>query len=247
MNRTSLILTAVLVVSQHLVAQQDTVRTVETSTTAPKEETVTISEEYYSSLRDYRAKYLELKPKYDRLDSIHGKSMVELGRLRRQSTRDESDIQNLKKELEATNIWLVNVASNFLYIPYEAYSVELIALPAFEAVTDRMLREKHNVRYDLLKNYKKHVEELRDFLVNLERELKFAGKYEAMGALTKMKQSSFYSAYQRLGEVMKDVYIGKKVLEVERQLEVFDGNTHGLNVKDIIDELNACLKTQEGL
>lgn len=104
------------------------------------------------------------------------------------------------------------------------------------------------MRYNLLKSYKDHIEELRDFLVNKDKDLEhFAGKEQAMEVLNDMKQKNFYAEYEGLGDSMKYTYLGKKIIEVERQLKNFDGSTHKLKVKDIIAELDACIKTQGGL
>ena len=227
----------------------------ETSVAMHEGISVTISVADLSELQGYKAKYNDLlskydtlKSEYDSLDIAHRKDVAELNNLSRQSSQEKNRIQNLEKEMEATNNKLINMAANFLFIPYEAYGIEKIAIPAFEAITNTGLKEKHRVRYILLKRYKDHVKELRDFLVEKDKDLEhFAGKEQAMKALNDMKQKNFYAEYEGLGDNMKYTYLGKKIIEVERQLKIFDGSTHKLKVKDIIEELDACIKTQEGL
>lgn len=243
-----------MAVTQQATAQQDSTKTDEATKATTKENDVTISADYFVELKSYEAKYNDLmseynsmKSKCDSINSVHRKESVELTSLRQQSAEKERRIANLKKDLEVLNKQYINMAANFLFIPYDAYSVTEIAIPAFDAITDPALKEKHRTRYILLKRYKEHIQEMRDFLAEEEKNLEYAGEEQAKDALNKMRQKSFYTAYNNHSDNFKSTYLGKKIITAERLLQAFDGNKHKFNVKGIIAELQACLKTEEDL
>lgn len=127
-----------LTVTQHAMAQRDSTKMEETSVATHEGISVTISVDDLSELQGYKAKYNDLltkydtlKSKYDSLDIAHRKEVTELTILRQQSSKEKNCIQSLKEELGTTNKKLINMAANFLFIPYEAYGIEKIAIPAF--------------------------------------------------------------------------------------------------------------------
>ena len=67
---------------------------------------------------------------------------------------------------------LVNIISNFLYIPYEAYSIEKIAIPASNNIFDERLKHKQKIKFDLLKSYQNDIRSLMQFLKETQEDLK---------------------------------------------------------------------------
>lgn len=83
----------------------------------------------------------------------------------------------LKKELETATTHaksvennLIILASNFLYIPYEAFGVEEIAIKAFESIKDYTLKQENQQCYLLLKQYQNHLKEFKLYLQRVQKE-----------------------------------------------------------------------------
>lgn len=81
----------------------------------------------------------------------------------------EKKKENADKHAEKVEKSLISMASNFLYLPYEAYGVQEIAIKAFESVQDPQLKEKYNQRYVLLTNYQKHLREFKTYLEKVQK------------------------------------------------------------------------------
>lgn len=103
------------------------------------------------------------------------KRISELRNLEIKLSLAENDLTELTKKLEETNKYaedveksLISLASNFLYIPYEAYSIENIAIKAFESVKNENLKQRYNQRYILLKNYRQHLIDLKAYLQRVQ-------------------------------------------------------------------------------
>jgi hypothetical protein len=96
---------------------------------------------------------------------------IQLDNAKISSSGRESELKKYKVSLAKADTALVNTASNFLYIPYEAYSIEKIALPDFEAISDSELRKNNNEKYLLLKNYGEDIEAVYKFLETASADL----------------------------------------------------------------------------
>ena len=131
---------------QDLALPEDTVTHVTSVTT---EEDVKIPETYYQELIAYRDSFKVLKDRYLNLEKVHNKLMWQ-----KQSIEDSlrmykiqcDDAQEQNKSLMDKTIKndkaLISMSSNFIYIPYEAYSVDSIAIPAYESVQDLVLKRQ---------------------------------------------------------------------------------------------------------
>ena len=165
----------------------------------------------------------------------------------------EIDINHLKSDTtrlyiaqRETDKRLVNIASNFLYIPYEAYSIEKIAIPAFKAIVNDRLRNEHHIKYELLCNYRKDIENILLFIEYADNELQRPFVKNANDIQLQFQNKSFYRSYQNYPE-WSDTYLGGKISLIEKQLKEFDGNQHKVDFTALKDELNKCLKTIEAL
>ena len=149
--------------AQDLNSPKDTVSQVVHETI---EEDVKIQATYYQELIAYRDSFKVLKDRYLNLEKVYNKLIWQ-----QQSIEDSlrmykiqcDDAQRQNKSLMDKTIKsdkaLISMASNFIYIPYEAYSVDSIAIPAYESVQDLILKLQYEIRYQLLKNYKEDVSE----------------------------------------------------------------------------------------
>ena len=96
--------------------------------------------------------YKALLPKYNKIVKNDSALAAQLQTARTECATFKLKCDELQQAQRKANVCLFNIASNFLYIPYEAYSVEKLAIPAFEAVTDKDLTTQHSVNYVLLAN-----------------------------------------------------------------------------------------------
>ncbi len=217
---------------------------------AGKEMVVTISSDEFSVLKSENDKLksdlLSLEKKYKELfkrDSISNvklsRNQIEIEKLK----KDTIELHNYQKE---ANRCLVNVSSNFLYIPYEAYSIENIAIPAYNAISDNELKKEHRIKYRLLESYKKDIEEILSLIDFIEVKLSEPFVKNSSEVLPKFQESSVYVSYNQYQD-WKNTYLGLKLVVIENQLNVFDGNKNKFDFETIKTELNQCLKTTENL
>lgn len=177
-----------------------------------------------------------------RFDALHAKYAADSAALAK--FKAESD--TIHKQLLYDDKVLVSIAANFLYIPYEAYSIDNLALKAYRAVKDENLRTKYATPYQLLQNYYDHVAAFKDFLEQADKELKnpFWNKEEIPKTL---HNSDFYKQYQQYSD-WQSTYLGKRIRYVESNIQKLEkGKSHPDFFKHLADELNACLKTKESL
>ena len=155
--------------------------------------------------------------------------------------------KKLSNYLNVSDVRLFNISTNFIYIPYEAYSIEKIAIPAYEAIYDSERKENHKIRYTLLKEYQSDIKSLVLFLDKSQEELfdYFATQDVADEWRENLKQEKFYINYS-LYEDGGNTYLGAKIKKVEELLRSFSRDNKEL-FTPIINELKERLKTVEDL
>jgi len=210
-----------------LALPEDTVSHVASVTT---EKDVKIQETYYQELIAYRDSFKVLKDRYLNLEKIHNKLMWQ-----KQSTENSlrmykiqcDDTQEQNKSLMDKTIKsdkaLISMASNFIYIPYEAYSVDSIAIPAYESVQDLALKRHYEIRYQLLKNYKEDVCETVKLLNDIFQECNapFASGGQSNELISKITQSRVYFQYKQYDD-WRNTYLGYMLTEVVGYLKYFN-------------------------
>lgn len=156
----------------------------------------------------------------------------------------QTEITKLKSQLGKPDTLLVNMACNFLYIPYETYSVQEIAIPAADAVVSQELRSKRLVAFDLLRDYQVHVKQLADFIPTLKTPLSnpFLPESKKTELIGKLHQLPVYKAYQAYND-WKATYLGKKMLYLEQLIKTHTPKTKLDKFKNLAEELNHCLAT----
>lgn len=85
----------------------------------------------------------------------------------------DSSIKDLQAKNEALTRKLISMASNFLYIPYEDYSINNIAIPAFKAAEGTPVYTEYCNRLPMLENYKNDISAIIDFLSGTNKPFKF--------------------------------------------------------------------------
>lgn len=191
---------------------------------------------------------------YEKLDKKFKDSLKSITSLRLELSNKSTEINKLKSDtsslnkrlnevkatLKKTNKMLVNNALNFLYIPYEKWSINEVAIPAFEAISDSTLKKECQKEEKLLKNYCQDVEALVSFLSEVEKEM---AKNKIARDLSKLKKQltnkDFYKRYTEKEKFYKSYYLGRKIKAIEKEL----GNSNP-NITSIKNELVQCLKTK---
>lgn len=243
--------------------------TVSQEVPATTEREITISESYYRELIGYRDSLKEWKDKYQELDndydSLRGQYEALSDSLRLLSNsldslndslwlykkgyaEEQAQNESLRAKLIKGDKQLISMASNFLYIPYEAFSVERIAIPAYESVQDEALREQYRVRYDLLKNYKADISGMAALLRSIHDKCSahFASNGQSEEWIKQITQSSIAVRYQQYDD-WQNTYIGQVLTEVVRYLKVFDKATTPQKIEAKIQELDRCIETGNSL
>lgn len=153
--------------------------------------------------------------------------------------------EKIKSNNDKANKSLINIASNFLYIPYEAYSIEKIAIPAFEIVSDRELREKHAVGYKLLKNYQRDIRALLSFIKQAKEKLNAQWALRTPdvknGVLNDLQAQGFYTSYKEYKE-WQETFLGKQIVKVENVIKTCSDSNKPV-FDDIEIQLNNCLNS----
>lgn len=175
-----------------------------------------------------------------------GKLKARILNLRADSLAIHNTVNELKKQLLKADTCLINVASNFIYIPYEAYSVKEIAIPAFQMVTDEGLKVKYKSRYELLLKYKEHIVEFISCLTEMKKVLSNPFAKDANDAINVLHAKRFYVAY-RAFEGWESTFLGSRIIAIEKQLKDYKGPTSKVDFDKVANELQECLKTENNL
>lgn len=190
--------------------------------------------------------YKALLPKYNKIVKNDSALAAQLQTARTECATFKHKCDELQQAQRKANVCLFNIASNFLYIPYEAYSVEKLAIPAFEAVTDKDLTTQHSVNYVLLKSYQADVEGLLSFITSVEKDLGKPFSRNADDQLRNLHNLPAYINYKQYTD-WKGTWLGKKLCEVEAVLRNFKGDRSQLKFGTIKKELQDCLDTTKDL
>lgn len=151
--------------------------------------------------------------------------------------------ETLKSQNDTANKKLKNIAFNFLYIPYEAFSIKKIAIPAFNAISDPSVKEAGKVKFSLLQSYETDIKELIVCYRKIEDELDLS--YDGIEYVEKIKGTDVYNNYNKYDD-WENTYLGKNILLAISRMESFT-RKNKTSLKDLIAELEKCLKTEEDL
>ena len=141
--------------------------------------------------------------------------------------RKIDDLQNITiKRLEASNDTLqrrlISMASNFLYIPYDEYSIEEIALPAFLSTKGTSAYNQYQNRLPLLQNYKEDISALIAFLTKAEKDLAIGltklREDKAKEHLSNIHSLSLYLRYSTYDD-WKNTYLGTQICTIQKYLQ----------------------------
>ena len=187
----------------------------------------------------------DLKQAYALLQKQDSAKTCELNEIRTDYDVLKSNYDAVVKSQEFSNKKLVNIASNFLYIPYEAYSIQEIAIRAFEAITDEQLLHKHQIKLVLLKNYQQDIRDLLAFISDIEKELGNPFTKDLKVLNQRYLNMDFHRRYDQY-EDWENTYLGKVISRIEIELNSYNG-TSKPDFTSIKKKLNECLESINNL
>ena len=139
-----------------------------------------------------------------------------------------------KQKIDTLQRQLVNITSNFVYIPYDKFSVEEIAIPAFNLLKGTPYFDKYHNRLDMLENYPKDMVSLKEMIgktieflkgKDLNNTLiKKALSNKTNEALMTLKASDPYKRYKTFNDG-ENTYLGKLIFIYEGILEKPDNQS----------------------
>ncbi len=141
--------------------------------------------------------------------------------------RKIDDLQNISiKRLEASNDTLqrrlISMASNFIYIPYDEYSIDEIALPAFLSTKGTPAYIKYQNRLPLLQNYRGDISALISFLTQAEKDLSIGltrlRENKAKEHLSNIQTMPLYLRYSSYDD-WKNTYLGTQICTIQKYLQ----------------------------
>ena len=187
----------------------------------------------------------DLQQAYAQLQKQDSAKTSELNKIRTEYNVLKGNYDAVVKSQEFSNKKLVNIASNFLYIPYEAYSIQKIAIPAFKAVTDEQLLHKHQIKLALLENYQQDIRDLLSFISDIEKELgnRFAKDLKVLNQ--RYINTDYYHRYNQYND-WKNTYLGKRINYIDAKMKSYNGSNKP-DFTSIKKELNQCLETINNL
>lgn len=189
-----------------------------------------------------------LQIKYDELVKTDSIKSLELNKKETEINEMAEKIDSYLNQIAKVDTALIEISSNFIYIPYEAYSIDKIAIPAFNLVSNKGFKDQYKTRLILLESYDKDIKSLHSFLLDINVDLSnpYAKGDVSKPLIQEMKGKSFYIQYSKFDD-FTNTFLGKKFIEIENRLDKHDRDKYKANFDDIIEELNNCLKTKNDL
>lgn len=197
--------------------------------------------------KDKACKALDsIKSVCDKLLAECQQTKLKLSDLNIENERIKTENLIFTQHINKTDTCLIDMASNFLYIPYEAYSVEKIAIPAFENIYSKELKSKRLIKYDLLKSYQSDIRELSQYLTYVQTEISKPFTKDGITIIEQLEKERFYINYIKYSDY-ENTFIGKFLSEILNNLKTFNKKQLITETGYIKKELDNCLKTIDDL
>lgn len=153
----------------------------------------------------------------------------------------------LEKDIRDRNIKLENIATNFIYIPYEDFSIQKVAIPAIESLDANYSSVEIEVKAELLKHYREDVKSLLEFFKKTYKDSTFGASDDFQENLSAFEKLELIRRYEKYKDY-KNTFIGKIIEEVRLPLrrlskEGLRPREKGPNFNQAITILEDCIKT----
>lgn len=173
-----------------------------------------------------------LQLKNDIIDSLK----KELNKVNSKNS-NKINIESEKKTQEAIQPYqskLVELSSRFLFIPFESYTIESVAINSFEAAKGSAEYARHQLVLQLLRSYRTDMQALIEFIVNAENSFK-NGTPNKAALLVDLSLLSFIDKYKGLKD-WENTYLIRQCKLVK---EAIDNNS-----SDSLSTIKKRLQTQ---
>lgn len=157
--------------------------------------------------------------------------------------KTSSQLKDAVTHANAVDTMLFRIASNFLYIPYEAYSVKKIAIPAYRKITNQDIKEKCEIRGNLLEKYPEHIQAIMEFFSKIRLQ-SLPGETNCGRLAERFREQQFYKDYLQYKD-WKKTFLGKIFVELEHRFNT--SKREDLKLDDIKLKLETCLATEKDL
>lgn len=153
-------------------------------------------------------------------DGYSSSANATINNLREQLRQKDEQIDRYLKKL-------ISIASNFLYLPYEKYSINDVAIPAFETAKGTEYYDKYQIRLTLLKNYRSDIDAISKFLSTHQNEAKkneYDLSYWASSLRSEFNSLPTVQSYRQYGEGWDETFLGKIIYGIQDQLSNVGGD-----------------------
>lgn len=196
------------------------------------------AEKRYNALlaehRDLESEADSLRKKLNTSTAFQSKAKQEIAVLKEKCCSLESFQEEAEKKL-------MNIATNFLYIPYEHFSVEKIAVPALKAIPSSDINADRLKKYNLVVNYTKDIQALAKAIDNSIKSL--ANPFASDNVLRDFQSQEFFLRYKEYAD-WKNTYLGNIFVNVEKILQGPEtGKGKEAQLEILKKELAKCIKT----
>ena len=164
----------------------------------------------------------DLKRENGKLNDTIAELRYEIAEL---STKKPSGKNDL---IESYQKKFISIASNFLYLPYDEYSINDLAIPAYETTKGTPLYDKYKIRLQMLQYYARDIQEIIKFLQKTRGSIPKSGSLQnwANGAKKEFAGYPVVIHYQEYGDDWKETYLGKYIVKIFKQLNNLNGDAY---------------------
>lgn len=141
----------------------------------------------------------------------------------------EADTEKVKNDIDEYKASFVEMATAFLYVPYNEEGITKIAIPAFQLSKGSSYYNDYKIRLTLLQNYNKNTDQLKKYLGKWCLEFDDAHKLIEQNKLTNVQSKlgniipEFYKLscveeYKSYGDGWEETFLGEIINRIENLL-----------------------------
>ena len=141
----------------------------------------------------------------------------------------DADSEKVKNDIDEYKASFVEMATAFLYVPYNKEGISKIAIPAFELSKGSSYYDDYKIRLTLLQNYNKNTDQLIKYLdsslmkfEDMNKQIEKGNIKNAQSNFDKIKSDFFklscFEEYKSYGDGWEETYLGEIIKGIEKLL-----------------------------
>lgn len=222
-----------------LYSQNDTIVKSIKSTNTVQDDSLILLKLYIQKFNECSLKLSQANLECDKLRSKYDSIGRIISGLEKENFRQRNEILQFDTVLFKTGI-------NFLYIPYDSFSINSIAIPSLKRINRKENFLEFDLVYTLFSRYEVYLSNFKQYLVDKEKD-HFQNPFDINSfkldlALDDFHKQEFYSKYNEY-EDFKNTYLGLKFQMVEERFRLYSEKKK-VTFEDLIKELSTCLETK---